>query len=108
MDGQPIAERLEGTALSIDPGAHTFTFETAGQANIEKQFVVHEGEKDRRERIVFGAPMVTAAPTPRPAPILASARARRRHRRALREGSAPSGSWRSSPRASASSRSESG
>ena len=32
MDGQPIAERLEGTALSIDPGAHTFTFETTGQA----------------------------------------------------------------------------
>ena len=72
MDGEAIADRLEGTALSIDPGAHTFTFETAGQGNIQKQFVIHEGEKDRRERIVFGAPMVTAATTPAPASVLGS------------------------------------
>jgi hypothetical protein len=72
MDGQSIAERLEGTALSIDPGAHAFSFETAGQTKLEKQFVIHEGEKERRERIVFGAPMVAATPTSAPASILAS------------------------------------
>jgi hypothetical protein len=76
MDGQPIAERLEGTALSIDPGEHTFTFETAGQANVQQRFVIREGEKDRRERIIFGAPSVVTAPAPAPepgpAPILAS------------------------------------
>jgi hypothetical protein len=74
MDGQPIANRLEGTALSIDPGAHMFTFESAGQAAIQKEFVIHEGEKDRRERIVLGAPGVAVVPMPRaaPVPILAS------------------------------------
>jgi hypothetical protein len=55
MDGTLIASRLEGTALSIDPGAHSFTFETAGQPPVEKQFVIHEGEKDRRERVTLGA-----------------------------------------------------
>src|SRR5579863_741315 len=31
MDGQPIADRLEGSAISIDPGTHTFRFEAAGR-----------------------------------------------------------------------------
>jgi len=61
MDGQTLVERLEGTALSIDPGEHTFLFETAGQDPIQKQFVINEGVKDRRERIVFGMSDGTAA-----------------------------------------------
>jgi hypothetical protein len=74
MDGQPIADRLEGTALSIDPGAHTFTFESAGKTTVQKQFVIREGEKDRRERIAFGGPSVATVPEPTPgaASILAS------------------------------------
>ena len=62
MDGAPLAERLEGTALSIDPGEHTFTFDTPGQPPIQKQFVIREGEKDRRERITFGAAVAAVAP----------------------------------------------
>jgi hypothetical protein len=53
MDGALLAERLEGTALSIDPGQHTFTFEVAGQPVIQQQLLIFEGEKDRRERITF-------------------------------------------------------
>jgi hypothetical protein len=63
MDGQSLVERLEGTALSIDPGEHAFTFEAAGQALLVRQFVIREGEKDRRERISFGSGQITA---PRP------------------------------------------
>jgi hypothetical protein len=55
IDGQPLVERLEGTALSIDPGVHAFTFETTGQTPLSKQLVIREGEKERRERVVFGA-----------------------------------------------------
>jgi hypothetical protein len=55
MDGQVLAERLEGAALSIDPGQHAFAFEAAGQPVLEKQFVIVEGEKGRRERLAFGA-----------------------------------------------------
>jgi hypothetical protein len=55
MDGQWLASKLDGSAIAIDPGEHTFTFETAGQAPFARKFVIHEGEKDRRETIVVGA-----------------------------------------------------
>ncbi len=60
MDGEDLAERLEGTALSIDPGQHTFVFETPGQRAVAKRFVIRESEKDRREAFAFGVAM--AAP----------------------------------------------
>jgi len=62
MDGKPLVDRLEGTAISLDPGAHAFHFEAAGHAAVDKSFVLHEGEKDRRERIVFGAPAPAVTP----------------------------------------------
>jgi hypothetical protein len=61
MDGDVLAEKLDGSALSIDPGAHTFTFEVAGQPPITKQLVIREGQKDRREVLQFGAPPAEAA-----------------------------------------------
>lgn len=64
MDGDVLTEKLDGSALSIDPGAHTFTFEVAGQPPVTKQLVIREGQKDRREVLQFGAPApATATPT---------------------------------------------
>jgi hypothetical protein len=53
MDGEVLAESLQGTALSIDPGVHTFVFETPNHAPLQKQFVIREAEKERRESIRF-------------------------------------------------------
>jgi hypothetical protein len=61
MDGQPLVDRLEGTALSIDPGEHVFTFESPGQPTVEKKVVIREGEKDRRVVVAVGAPATGAA-----------------------------------------------
>jgi hypothetical protein len=63
MDGQPLVDQLDGTALSIDPGKHTFTFDAAGQPTIDKLLVIREGQKGRREAVTFGGP-AAAAPTP--------------------------------------------
>jgi len=84
MDGQLLIERLEGTALSIDPGVHGFMFETPGQSPVVKQLVIREGEKDRRELVAFGgaavanaggpiAPSAGAAPAGAPAGSAAAA-----------------------------------
>jgi hypothetical protein len=67
LDGQPLADRLEGTALSVDPGEHIFTFETEGQAPVTKQLVIIEAQKDRRETIVLGTPPPGPATPPPPA-----------------------------------------
>jgi len=66
MDGQPLVERLQGTALSIDPGEHVFVFTVEGSAAVQRTFVIQEGEKGRRERILLGGP--GAAPALVPAP----------------------------------------
>ncbi len=61
MDGEVLAERVEGTALSIDPGEHVFTFETAGQPSVSKKLVIQQSQKDRREVITLGTPSTPAA-----------------------------------------------
>src|SRR5262249_36111555 len=53
-DGEPLVDRLEGTAVSIDPGEHSFTFETVGEPTVTRQLVIRVAEKERRERVVFG------------------------------------------------------
>jgi hypothetical protein len=64
MDGEVLADHLDGSALSVDPGEHTFTFETPGQPAIEKQLVVREAEKQRHETIQFGVPSSGAVDHP--------------------------------------------
>jgi hypothetical protein len=65
MDAAPLMASLDGRPLSIDPGEHAFTFETAGQAPVERKLVLREGEKDRHESVVIGPP----APPPPVAPL---------------------------------------
>jgi hypothetical protein len=74
VDGQPFAERLVGTALPADPGEHEFTFEASGSPAHKQRFVLRQGEKDRRERVVLGvaskaaegASLATAPPKAEP------------------------------------------
>jgi hypothetical protein len=73
MDGKPLAERLDGTALPVDIGEHVFTFEVPGQPPVTRTLVLTEGEKGRRERITITgppapAPVPQAAPAPAPSP----------------------------------------
>jgi hypothetical protein len=74
VDGRALTDKLDGSPLQMDPGDHAFTFTTAGVAPLSQTFVLKEGEKERRERIVLGMlPGVAssegeAAPEPRAAP----------------------------------------
>jgi hypothetical protein len=61
LDGQPFADRLDGTALPVDPGEHTFTFEAEGRPTVKEKFVIREAQKERRESIPW-----SAAPAPPP------------------------------------------
>jgi hypothetical protein len=65
MDGVLFAERLDGTAIPVDPGEHRFRFEVEGLPPIERTFILREGSKGRRERVVFGSRVAKLAPGPR-------------------------------------------
>jgi hypothetical protein len=68
-DGHPLAEKLDGTALRVDPGQHEFTFTAKDQPSVSQTFIIREGEKDRRELVQIGAPapaQVAAPPPPAP------------------------------------------
>jgi hypothetical protein len=67
MDGRPLASQLDGTALSIDPGPHHFTFEISGKRTITRDFLLREGEKNRRETIALAPEQPeSAAPAEQP------------------------------------------
>jgi hypothetical protein len=64
MDGEPLADRLDGTPIPLDPGEHTFVFAVGGYTKQEKRLVVYQGETNRRERIQFAVPLARPSPTP--------------------------------------------
>jgi hypothetical protein len=73
VDGEVIAERLDGRALPVDPGEHTFRFSAAGAPEQSRKLVLHEREKGRPVEVVLGAPpppppVGTARPFAVPAP----------------------------------------
>ncbi|MGA2449520.1 MAG: hypothetical protein ABTD50_12625 [Polyangiaceae bacterium] len=80
VDGEPFAERADGKPLPIDPGEHHVVFQAAGLPSVEATWVIMQGEKDRRERVVFASPTprsLPAGPAPpvfsmAPAPALAT------------------------------------
>jgi hypothetical protein len=60
MDGKPFAEKLDGSFVPVDPGAHTFAFEAGGR-RVEKKLVIREGQKQRRESVVLGGEVTTSS-----------------------------------------------
>ncbi len=62
VDGAPEAETIDGRAIVMDPGPHTFKFEAPGQPPIERSFVLVEGARDRQEHISM-TPTAAAAPS---------------------------------------------
>jgi hypothetical protein len=63
LDGEQVAQRLDGSEIAIDPGSHTIRFEHTGSAPIEQQVVVRVGDHHRNVSVRFEGP-AAAAPLP--------------------------------------------
>ena len=72
LDGNALADRLDGKAISVDPGSHTLRFEAGGQVREEK-IIVREGEKSRVVSVVLGEPkpVPPVVVATRPPPLVA-------------------------------------
>lgn len=72
IDGAQVATTLDGRPREIDPGEHTVRVEAPGLPPAERKLVVGEGEKNRHESFVIGAPKaLPLVPPPPPAPVQA-------------------------------------
>jgi hypothetical protein len=56
MDGEPLIDRIDGTAVAVEPGAHRFSFRVAGRPEEVKTLFMTEGEKNKRVRIAIAPP----------------------------------------------------
>jgi hypothetical protein len=74
MDGAPLSSKLDGLAIDVDPGPHTFAFD-APEGHAEQKIVVAEGAKAQRVAVTFGgasgAAVVTTTPGVTPSASLA-------------------------------------
>lgn len=69
MDGEPLVRKLDGKSVAVDPGKHTFKFESGGLTASEVA-LIKEGEKSRVISVSFdGGP----AASPTAAPVAATA-----------------------------------
>jgi hypothetical protein len=55
-DNEVVATRLDGTSLEVEPGEHSFRFETDGAPPVTMTIVVREREKDRVVPVTFVSP----------------------------------------------------
>jgi hypothetical protein len=63
MDGAQLVTKLDGLAVDVDPGAHTFLFEAA-DGKTEQKVVITEGGKAQRITAAFGAAGTAPVATP--------------------------------------------
>jgi hypothetical protein len=64
IDGNLALEKIDGLPLEIDPGMHTFRFDTADGQSAVQQVVIVEGEKDKRITVSFAKPGTTPTTAP--------------------------------------------
>jgi hypothetical protein len=76
VDGLVVASKLDGKPIGVDPGVHTFHYESAsGAAPVEEHMLIRQGERNRTLTVTFPPPP-GAVPTPEPAPTAPPVRSR--------------------------------
>jgi hypothetical protein len=70
VDGQPLVSKLDGQAVTMNAGTHTFHFEGADGTVLDQQVLVKEGEKNQAVAAVLGAAPAPPPPSPQGAESL--------------------------------------
>jgi hypothetical protein len=62
MDGEPLLNKLDGTAIAVDPGEHHLVFEAIGFRDMTNTIVVREGDTGRSIQVVLASAAAPPAP----------------------------------------------
>jgi hypothetical protein len=62
VDGQPLVSKLDGRAVPLDAGPHTFHFEGSDGTSLDRTVMLEEGVKDQAVAVVLGAPPPPSTP----------------------------------------------
>jgi hypothetical protein len=72
LDGEPLADVLDGKPLPVDPGEHVLRFTRPGSEPGEVHVVVRAAEKNRAVTVTLAASALATPAAPEPAPVPAS------------------------------------
>ena len=64
LDGKPLAGRLDGRPVDVDPGEHVVRFEQKDHEALEQRVLVREGEKARSVSVTMSAVALHASARP--------------------------------------------
>lgn len=68
LDGAELTSNLDGKAIELDPGPHSFLFELPPYLPLEREIVLREGERERMLAIRFerepAKPLIPGSPAP--------------------------------------------
>lgn len=57
IDGKPAADHIDGLAIPVNPGIHTFRFTAEGEAPVEIKHTARVGDKNRLIEVQIGKPV---------------------------------------------------
>jgi hypothetical protein len=66
VDGTLLVSKLDGQAVPMNAGPHTFRFEGPAGATVDEQVLVKEGDKNQPITVVLGAPVAATPPPTNP------------------------------------------
>ncbi|MBS2012313.1 MAG: hypothetical protein JST00_05480 [Deltaproteobacteria bacterium] len=75
MDGDVLVKRLDGKAIAVDPGPHTFRFDATGASPVVQRVLVKEGERARVIDVSIAEASENAGGAAHPPPAPAKAEA---------------------------------
>jgi hypothetical protein len=66
MDGEPLASKIDGRSLLVDPGLHEFSFQTAGGALSTQKILIMQGQRNRPITVEIAVSVGKASPSGSP------------------------------------------
>ncbi len=70
LDGVPIADKIDGLPIEIDPGPHVLTGERAGSKKLRQDIVIRTGDRNRTIALLLeDIPAIVVPPPPETPPV---------------------------------------